>query len=39
MRERTRLSLQDAQEVLGEVATISSLFIDFQKHLYQQRAA
>ncbi|MFA5216408.1 EcoAI/FtnUII family type I restriction enzme subunit R [Sulfuricurvum sp.] len=32
-------SLQDAQEVLGEVATISSLFIDFQKYLYQQRAA
>lgn len=32
-------SLQDAQEMLGEVATISSLFIDFQKYLYQQRAA
>lgn len=32
-------SLQDAQEELGEVATISSLFIDFQKYLYQQRAA
>lgn len=32
-------SLQDAQEVLGEVATISSLFIDFQKYLYQQQVA
>ncbi len=28
-------SLQDAQEVLGEVATISSLFIAFQRSLYQ----
>lgn len=32
-------SLQDAQEELGEVATISSLFIEFQKYLYQQRVA
>lgn len=31
-------SLQDAQEMLGEVSTISSLFIDFQKYLYQQIA-
>ncbi|MFZ2968256.1 MAG: DEAD/DEAH box helicase family protein [Sulfuricurvum sp.] len=28
-------SLQDAQEVLGEVSTISSLFIAFQRSLYQ----
>ncbi|MFY9141653.1 EcoAI/FtnUII family type I restriction enzme subunit R [Sulfuricurvum sp.] len=32
-------SLQDAQEMLGEVSTISSLFIDFQKYLYQERVA
>lgn len=32
-------SLQDAQEILGEVSAISSLFIDFQKYLYQQQAA
>lgn len=29
-------SLQDATNVLGEVANIRSLFIEFQKHLYQQ---
>ncbi|PIQ08243.1 MAG: restriction endonuclease subunit R, partial [Ignavibacteriales bacterium CG18_big_fil_WC_8_21_14_2_50_31_20] len=29
-------SLQDALETLGEVANISSLFIGFQKHLYEQ---
>jgi type I restriction enzyme, R subunit len=32
-------SLEDAKEVLGEVANISSLFIEFQKHLYQQEVA
>ncbi len=32
-------SLEDAKEVLGDVANISSLFIDFQKHLYQQKIA
>jgi type I restriction enzyme R subunit len=32
-------SLEDAKEVLGEVKNISSLFIEFQKHLYQPRAA
>ena len=32
-------SLVDAQEVLGDVASISSLFIEFQKHLYLQDAA
>jgi type I restriction enzyme, R subunit len=32
-------SLEDAKEVLGEVASISSLFIEFQKHLYQQEVA
>ncbi|MEQ1560184.1 MAG: DEAD/DEAH box helicase family protein [Methyloglobulus sp.] len=32
-------SLEDAKDVLGNVANISSLFIEFQKHLYQQVAA
>ena len=32
-------SLEDAKEVLGEVANISSLFIEFQKHLYEQKVA
>lgn len=32
-------SLEDAKDVLGEVANISSLFIEFQKHLYEQKVA
>ena len=32
-------SLEDAKEVLGEVAEISSLFIEFQQHLYSQNVA
>ncbi|RLC19712.1 MAG: restriction endonuclease subunit R [Deltaproteobacteria bacterium] len=32
-------SLEDAKEILGDVADISSLFIDFQQHLYLQKAA
>lgn len=32
-------SLEDAKEALGDVANISSLFIEFQKHLYQTKAA
>lgn len=32
-------SLEDAKEALGDVANISSLFIGFQKHLYQTKAA
>lgn len=32
-------SLEDAKEVLGEVKNISSLFIDFQKHLYELKVA
>ena len=32
-------SLEDAKEVLGEVKNIASLFIDFQRHLYQQKSA
>ena len=32
-------SLEDAKAVLGAVANISSLFIEFQKHLYEQVAA
>ncbi|KAF3984270.1 MAG: DEAD/DEAH box helicase family protein [Methylococcales symbiont of Hymedesmia sp. n. MRB-2018] len=32
-------SLEDAKEILGEVAEISSLFIEFQQHLYSQKAA
>ena len=33
------LSLEDAKEILGDVANISSLFIEFQKHLYRQQVA
>jgi type I restriction enzyme R subunit len=32
-------SLEDAKAILGEVASISSLFIEFQKHLYEQKVA
>lgn len=32
-------SLEDAKDVLGEVTNISSLFIEFQKHLYQYKVA
>ncbi|WP_149241912.1 EcoAI/FtnUII family type I restriction enzme subunit R [Dyadobacter sp. 32] len=32
-------SLEDAKEILGDVANISSLFIEFQRHLYGQKVA
>jgi type I restriction enzyme R subunit len=32
-------SLEDAKDILGDVANISRLFIEFQAHLYQQNAA
>jgi type I restriction enzyme R subunit len=32
-------SLEDAKDILGDVANISRLFIEFQSHLYKQRAA
>ncbi|MDP3360023.1 MAG: DEAD/DEAH box helicase family protein [Lutibacter sp.] len=32
-------SLEDAKEVLGDVGNISSLFIEFQKYLYQRGVA
>lgn len=32
-------SLEDAKEILGDAANISRLFIEFQAHLYKQRAA
>ena len=32
-------SLEDAIEILGDVANISSLFVEFQKYLYQERVA
>ncbi|MBE7510441.1 MAG: DEAD/DEAH box helicase family protein [Bacteroidia bacterium] len=32
-------SLEDAKEFLGDVANISRLFIEFQEHLYKQKAA
>jgi len=32
-------SLEDAKDILGDVANISKLFIEFQQHLYMQKAA
>jgi type I restriction enzyme, R subunit len=32
-------SLEDAKEILGDVANISKLFTEFQEHLYKQKAA
>ncbi len=32
-------SLEDAKEILGDVANISSLFIEFQQYLYLQKVA
>ena len=32
-------SLEDAKGVLGDVGSISSLFIEFQKHLYEREVA
>ncbi|MBX3164882.1 MAG: DEAD/DEAH box helicase family protein [Bacteroidetes bacterium] len=32
-------SLEDAKEILGDVKNISKLFIEFQEHLYKQKAA
>jgi type I restriction enzyme R subunit len=32
-------SLEDAKEILGDVANSSSLFIEYQQHLYKQKAA
>lgn len=32
-------SLEDAKEELGAIASISALFIEFQKYLYQKRVA
>ncbi|MFH0735444.1 MAG: DEAD/DEAH box helicase family protein [bacterium] len=32
-------SLEDAKEVLGDTANISSLFVNFQKHLYELNVA
>ncbi len=32
-------SLEDAKGILGDVGNISKLFIEFQKHLYEQRVA
>jgi type I restriction enzyme R subunit len=32
-------SLEDAKHILGDVANISRLFIEFQQHLYNQRVA
>jgi type I restriction enzyme R subunit len=32
-------SLEDAKEILGDVANISRLFIAFQEHLYEQKIA
>jgi type I restriction enzyme R subunit len=32
-------SLEDAKDILGDAANISRLFIEFQAHLYKQRAA
>jgi type I restriction enzyme, R subunit len=32
-------SLEDATEILGDVANISKLFIEFHQHLYEKSAA
>ncbi|MEP4532725.1 MAG: DEAD/DEAH box helicase family protein [Cyclobacteriaceae bacterium] len=32
-------SLEDAKEILGDVANISRLFVEFQEHLYNQKVA
>ncbi len=32
-------SFEDAKEILGDVANISRLFVEFQQHLYQQKTA
>jgi type I restriction enzyme R subunit len=32
-------SLEDAKGILGDVANISRLFIEFQQHLYKQKVA
>lgn len=32
-------SLEDAKDILGDVSNISRLFVEFQEHLYKQKAA
>ena len=32
-------SLEDAKEILGDVSSISRLFVEFQEHLYKQKVA
>jgi type I restriction enzyme R subunit len=32
-------SLEDAKDILGDVANISRLFIEFQQHLYKEKVA
>lgn len=32
-------SLEDAKEVLGDVSNIKKLFVEFQKHLYEEKVA
>ena len=33
------INLEDAKEILGDVAKIRDLFVDFQRYLYERKVA